>query len=24
FANFTIEEDKMQTPKVDFGTTQGG
>ncbi|TKB30557.1 MAG: LemA family protein, partial [Mesorhizobium sp.] len=26
FANFTIEEDKMQPPKVDFGTntTQGG
>jgi LemA protein len=24
FANFTVEEDKMQTPKVDFGTTQGG
>lgn len=24
FANFTIEEDKMQTPKVDFGTKQGG
>ncbi|MER9231405.1 LemA family protein [Mesorhizobium sp. M0622] len=24
FANFTIEEDKMQTPKVDFGTQQGG
>jgi LemA protein len=24
FANFTIEEDKMQPPKVDFGTQQGG
>jgi LemA protein len=24
FANFTIEEDKLQTPKVDFGTKQGG
>ncbi|AZO01262.1 LemA family protein [Mesorhizobium sp. M9A.F.Ca.ET.002.03.1.2] len=24
FANFTIEEDKMQTPKVDFGAKQGG
>ncbi|MER9964363.1 LemA family protein [Mesorhizobium sp. M0045] len=26
FANFTIEEDKMQPPKIDFGTntTQGG
>ncbi|MER8576227.1 LemA family protein [Mesorhizobium sp. M1338] len=24
FANFTIEDDKLQTPKVDFGTKQGG
>jgi LemA protein len=24
FANFTIEEDKLQVPKVDFGTKQGG
>ena len=26
FANFTVEEDKMQVPKVDFGTStkQGG
>jgi len=24
YANFTIEEDKMQPPKVDFGTKQGG
>ena len=24
FANFTVDEDKMQPPKVDFGTKQGG
>jgi LemA protein len=24
FANFTIDDDKLQTPKVDFGTKQGG
>jgi LemA protein len=24
FANFTIADDKLQTPKVDFGTKQGG
>ena len=24
FQNFTISDDKMQTPKVDFGTKQGG
>ena len=24
FPNFTVEEDKMQTPKVDFGTKSGG
>ncbi|MER8750542.1 LemA family protein [Mesorhizobium sp. M1050] len=24
FANFTIEDDKLLTPKVDFGTKQGG
>lgn len=24
FQNFTVAEDKMETPKVDFGTNQGG
>ncbi len=24
FPNFTVEEDKIQTPKVDFGTKSGG
>ena len=24
YANFTVDEDKMQPPKVDFGTKQGG
>ncbi|MBL8583485.1 MAG: LemA family protein [Rhizobiaceae bacterium] len=24
FQNFTVAEDKMETPKVDFGTKQGG
>ncbi|TIS58514.1 LemA family protein [Mesorhizobium sp.] len=24
FANFTVAEDKLRTPKVDFGTKQGG
>jgi len=24
FANFTVAEDKMEVPKVDFGTKQGG
>ena len=24
YQNFTVAEDKIETPKVDFGTKQGG